>query len=345
MNAIMGFSAFLKDKTLDAEKISQYLQIITDSSTQLLSIITDIINIATIEAGKESIHNENFNLNALLKSVYAQYQLITDKKNIQFNYMFEFEDIHSNMYSDETKLLGVVSNIINNAIKFTENGHISFGYKKKAYELEFFVDDSGKGIPSTMIDVIFERFRQVETSKEKLYSGTGLGLSISKSYIELLGGKIWVESEQGKGSTFYFTIPYNNSITDTKKTITQDLTGMSHKTILIAEDEDYNYVLLQEYFSKLSINIVRARNGLEAITKCNEQRFDLILMDIKMPVLNGIDASIHIKEKYPDCKIIAQTAFSHGKELDNALTSGMIDVLIKPITFDRLLEVLQKHLL
>ena len=346
MNAIMGFSSFLKNPALEREKMVKFVDIITDSSSQLLSIITDIINIATIEAGKERINIKEFNLNALLTSIYHQFGLKVADNPIQLQYEFGLKDEYAKINTDETKVIEIISNLIANAVKFTDKGHVLFGYNVKGYELEFFVEDTGIGISNDKFDLIFERFRQVDSNSEKLYGGTGLGLSISKNYVELLGGKIWLKSELDKGSKFYFTLPFTgiNETSLIDKSINDDLKAKSLKTILIAEDEDINYVLLEEYFSSLPIDIVRAKNGKEAIAKCKEQRFDLILMDLKMPILNGIEATKQIKELYPDIKIIAQTAYIDRIDLDKALESGMVDCLIKPIGYQKLVDILNIYL-
>ena len=208
MNSIVGFSEFLKDTDLSVEKRNTYVDIIHNSSEQLLSIITDIISIATLEAGQESIFKCPVNVNVVLKTLYAQFEPKTKQKNIPLYLNCGLYDEEAIIQIDQTKFIQILLNLVNNAIKFTKQGFIKFGYEQKGEYLEFFIEDTGIGIPSHMHESIFERFRQVESTIANGYGGAGLGLSISKGYVELMGGKIWLSSEPDKGSTFYFTIPY-----------------------------------------------------------------------------------------------------------------------------------------
>ena len=208
MNAIIGFSEFLKDPDLPADKRTIFTDIIGNSGEQLLSIISDIVNIATLEAKQEKIRESTFNLNHLLKTLHTQFEQRAKLKNLSFELRCGFDDDDAVIQTDKTKFIQILSNLINNAIKFTKQGHIKFGYKKTDNYLEFQIEDTGIGIPQNMHDAIFNRFRQAESTVSDLYGGTGLGLSISKGYVELLGGKIWLSSQPNKGSVFYFTIPY-----------------------------------------------------------------------------------------------------------------------------------------
>jgi PAS domain S-box-containing protein len=215
MNAIIGFSTFLSDPDLDYDKRKQFIEIITKSSNQLLSIITDIINISTIEAGQEKILEFEFDLDTTLSHIVSEFQLIAQKQNICIN-LVPFSDHKGNrIITDETKLIQIINNLLVNALKFTKQGHINFGYNIKETMIEFFVEDTGIGISPDMHKEIFKRFSQVDASSTRNNGGSGLGLSISKAYVELLGGEIWLKSTLGKGSTFYFTIPYKTAITNT----------------------------------------------------------------------------------------------------------------------------------
>jgi len=230
----------------------------------------------------------------------------------------------------------VLTNLISNALKFTKNGYVNFGAKVNDNELEFFVEDTGLGIPLEMQEEIFKRFRQVETSTTRQFGGSGLGLSISKAYVELLGGKMWLKSELEKGSTFYFTIPYIKA----QKNILSEMQFGSKfkseikelKTILIAEDEDSNFILLEELLSGLNIHIIRAINGLEAVEICKTNKnIDLVLMDIKMPLMDGYEATKQIKGFMPNLPIIAQTAYFTDIDKSKAIACGCIDFISKPI--------------
>ena len=213
MNAIVGFAELLNEPDLLPEESKSYSDIIVRSSNQLLSIITDIVNIATIEAGQEKIVERIVNVNSICQLVYGQFQLKAEKQNIELKHINSIADCNSSILTDETKLIQILTNLISNAIKFTKEGSVVFGCELKNDNLEFYVKDSGIGIPPDKQDDIFKRFRQLENTENRQFGGSGLGLSISKTYVELLGGRMWVESEPGKGSSFYFTIPYKEAIT------------------------------------------------------------------------------------------------------------------------------------
>jgi signal transduction histidine kinase len=211
MNAIVGFSGFLSNPDLGHEKRRKYTDIIVQNSNQLLSIITDIINIASIETGQERIHESEINLNSILSYIHEQFLIKAKAQNIGLNLKPYLPYHDENIITDETKLVQVLTNLIDNALKFTKQGYVNFGYTIKDNDLEFFVEDTGIGIVSEMYKKIFKRFNQVENTIARQYGGSGLGLSISKAYVELLGGRIWLTSELNKGSTFYFTIPIKRS--------------------------------------------------------------------------------------------------------------------------------------
>jgi signal transduction histidine kinase len=208
MNAIVGFSGLLNEPDLPPEKIKDFTTIIEQSSNQLLSIITDLISISTIEAGQQKINEKAFNINDLCQLVFNQFILRAQSQNINLNFKSALIGEKAEIISDETKLIEILSNLIGNALKFTIQGSVTYGYDIKGDFIEFYVSDTGIGISEEFHEDIFKRFRRVEHSFSRQHSGTGLGLSISKAYVELLGGTIWVKSAKGKGSTFYFTIEH-----------------------------------------------------------------------------------------------------------------------------------------
>ena len=208
LNAITGFCAFLSDPGLSHEKRESFTKIIIESSDQLLYIITDIINIAAIESGHEKVYEKEFNLNAMIKMVTGRFASRAREQYNLLRYQTFLPDEEAEIFSDRTKLIQILSNLLNNAVKFTQKGNINLGYSLKDGNLEFYVKDTGIGIPDNLKNEIFHIFRQVESSDNRNFGGSGLGLSISKAYVEMLGGKIWVDSEPGRGATFYFTIPY-----------------------------------------------------------------------------------------------------------------------------------------
>lgn len=343
MNAIVGFSEYLNNPYLSADRREYFTDIIIRSSNQLLSIITDIVNIATIEAGQEKVHETQINLNSLLRLLYDQYLLKAQKQNILLSYKLEMEDSAAAIITDEPKLTEIISNLLENAIKFTKDGYVDFGYKLCGTLLQFYVKDTGIGISKEMHEDIFERFRQVETSSSRRFGGSGLGLSISKAYAEMLGGSIWVNSELGHGSEFSFTIGYKKAngkvIADIPFTMGGNEVLEESQTILIAEDEDYNFMLLQELLSVLKVHIIRARNGNEAVEICmSDTPIHLILMDIKMPGMDGYEAARRIKELRPKVTIIAQSAYYTEADKAKAFASGCSDFISKPFKQDTLLS-------
>ena len=349
MNAIIGFSNFLKDPELSFEKKNKYTDIVIKSSEQLLSIITDIIHIATIETGQEKISEKEIKLNSLFKLVYEQFKEKFLAKNIDFNIQLALPNEEDGIITDETKLMEIIINLVGNALKFTSEGFINMGYKVKEQQLEIYVEDSGIGIPLTMHQEIFDRFSQVEKSSTRFFGGSGLGLSISKGYAELLGGNIRLNSEIGKGSTFCVTIPFKKALK--KDSSSDELNSINKftlektKTLLVAEDEDLNFMLIEELLSDSNIKILRAENGMEAIDlfKSNPQ-IDLVLMDIKMPVMNGIEATKEIRKFAPNLPIIAQTAYSTPSDKEKIIQVGCNDIIIKPYNRDDLIAKVNEFL-
>jgi PAS domain S-box-containing protein len=352
LNAIMGFSGLLSPN-LDEEITNNYIHIINNSGLQLLSIINDIIDIAKIEAGQINIEVSECSVNAFLK------ELLTSKKqklleeridNKKIKLSIDNKDDNFTIQTDPTRLKQVITNLVNNAIKFTEKGKIEFGYylpgniiSKKVDENEilFFVKDTGIGIKRSEQEVIFERFRQVENSLTKRYGGTGLGLAISKSLVEKMGGRIWVESEEGEGSEFYFTIPYikqkgAQAITPEKV----DFAKIEGKTILIAEDEPSNFHILEILLSQIKAKLIWARNGQEAIDLFteNKDRIDIVLMDIQMPIKNGLVTTKEIKAIKKGVPILAQTAYALAGDNERFMKAGCDDYISKPIEKDLLFE-------
>ncbi|MBN1926298.1 MAG: response regulator [Prolixibacteraceae bacterium] len=348
LNAIVGFSAILSDPSLPLEKHKKYSEIIVKSSDHLLSIISDIINISTIEAGQEKLSLVNTNINSKFKLLYEQFSPRAKEKNISFRYNITLSDSESITLLDETKILQILTNLLVNAFKFTQQGDVSFGYHLKENYLEFYVEDTGIGIPPELHESVFERFRQVETTATRHYGGSGLGLSISKAYVEMLGGKIWLNSEIGKGSVFYFTVPYkkeNQELKADTQIINEITENNKPKTLLIAEDEEYNFMFIEELLSDESYTLIRANNGIEAIEICKSNSLiDLVLMDIKMPVMNGYEATKQIKKIRPDLPIIAQTAYSTESDKNKALESGCSDFISKPFNKEGLLTKISEQL-
>jgi len=314
-----------------------------------LSIINDIISIATIEAGQEKIRQVKTNVNDMLALLYEQFKYHSSGKNIMLNFRTLPGTVSSMIETDETKLRQVLTNLIGNALKFTEQGMIEFGCIQQPGMLEFYVQDTGVGIAPEMHRLIFERFRQANDNPKKEYGGNGLGLAISKAYIELLGGRVWLDSVPGKGSTFRFTIPYipADIVADKKNiplTTDSEVSGKG-RTLLIAEDTYANFQLLDAILKKLDYRIIHVENGIQAVESCrNSPEIDLVLMDMKMPEMDGYVATGLIKEMRPELPVIAVTAYALGGDKDKALKAGCDDYIAKPVKPAILLEILNRLL-
>ncbi len=352
MSGILGFAGILKEPKLSGEEQQEYIRIIEESGNRMLNIISDIVNISKIESGTMDVHISETNINELTALVANL--LIHDavNKNLTLTYHNAFPDKASYVLTDSDKFLSILSNLVKNAIKYTARGSIEFGYALKTdtepNELEFYVKDSGPGIPKHMQEAIFERFIQADNRDKTARQGAGLGLAISRAYVAMLGGKVWVESEEGNGSTFYFTIPYTvepeqKIITKTGAAAETQIVGKKLK-ILIAEDDDTLSLLISLYVKDFCKEILTATTGNEAIEMCRANPdVDLILMDIQMPDLNGYKATRQIRKFNKEVVIIAQTAYGQIGDREKAIESGCNDYIAKPIKKDELVALIKKY--
>jgi PAS domain S-box-containing protein len=348
VNAIVGFSAFLLQPGLSQEKLEDYVQIINASSLQLLSVISDIIDISKIETGQITIDSELVNINNLLNELLVTYKKIVELKKLSLYYSCDRPNDLIQTYTDGNRIKQVICNLLNNAIKFTTEGKIEFGYKIKGDFIEFYVKDTGIGIAPENHELVFQRFRQVTTTNGLIYEGNGLGLSISKALVEKLGGAITMNSELGAGSIFVFTIPYKNGIVNTVNpliTTVSDKHNWNEKTILVVEDEANNYAYLEELLSVTNIKILHAWDGRQALEQVkNHSDISLVLMDIKMPIMDGYEATRLIKQIKPKLPVIAQTAYALSHDRKNALEVGCDNYISKPINRDLFMEVINNYL-
>jgi PAS domain S-box-containing protein len=352
MNGIIGYSELLCDSDISAEKQKQYTQIITNSSNQLLRIIDDILEISQLETKQVKACDRTVCLNDLLFGLFSIFDMSAKEKKIPLYLKKGLPDDRSIIFTDEKKLSKIVSNLLENALKFTQTGYVEIGYKLEDSTIIIYVEDSGMGINPEMQELIFERFSQEEIGGSKLYGGLGLGLSIAKENIKLLGGTITLKSEKGKGSTFYISIPYKPALLVEKncdsKTTTEVNDEIKNKyTVLVVEDEEVNYLYLEALLERYNrgIMILHSRNGLEAVEICKKNKqINLVLMDIKMPVMNGYEATKLIKEFRPDLPIVAQTAYSTTEDKEKAKSAGCDDFISKPIGRETLNFVVAKYL-
>lgn len=346
MNAIIGFSEFLLQPGLSKDKLDQYVQIINASSQQLLSVISDLIDISKIEAGQFSVDLELVNIDKLMNEIFVTYKKLVDLKKLKLSYLSVNPNQPIQVKTDGTRIKQVICNLLNNAIKFTKEGEIQFGYKINGNLIEFYVNDSGIGIAPENLSLIFQRFRQVEVTNKQLNEGNGLGLSISKALVEKLGGTISVNSEPGTGSSFVFTIPYKpetkNTMVTTSKT---DQYNWEEKTILIVEDEVYNHSYFKELLSDTNARTLDAWDGKQAVELVKtHSEISLVLMDIKMPGMDGYEAMKLIKQIKPKLIVIAQTAYANSDSKQKVIDGGFDNYLIKPIDHILFMEVLNGYL-
>ncbi|HKI90048.1 MAG TPA: ATP-binding protein [Draconibacterium sp.] len=350
MNGILGFTDLLENPGLDDEEKKKFIQIIKKSGDRLLNVINDIIDISKIESGQVKVNVSEININELLDDIYVFFKPEVEKKGMQISLLKGLPNENARIETDQEKVFAIVSNLVKNAIKYTKKGSIKFGYTNKNGWLEFFVKDTGIGIPVDRQKEIFTRFVQADIDNEKALQGSGLGLAIAKSYVEMLDGKIWVESQFKIGSVFYFTIPYH-STTPNKSNIV--ISGSSENTeinsvknlkILIVEDNEMADLLLTKLLYNNYSEIMHVKNGIEAVETCRRNPdIDLILMDIRMPEIDGYEATREIRKFNSDVIIIAQTAYGLVGDKEKALDAGCNDYIAKPIQSKILIALIQKY--
>ena len=338
MNGIIGFSELLKDPLLSGEEQSEYLSLIQQSGNRMLALINDLMAISKIDARELKLQQTETPLNRLMQDLLAFFKLQADKKGLRLTLSKGLSDEASIISIDSLKLNQILTNLIQNALKFTNKGGIDIGYTRNDGTLHFFVIDSGIGIPGENKNRIFDRFHQVDNSLTRNHEGAGLGLSISKALVEMLGGSIKVESVEGAGSSFSFTIPYNPLHLPTA-----DCQLPTSPCILLAEDDAVSTLLIKRNLKGENLTILSAENGWEAVELLQHHpEIKLVLMDLKMPIMNGYEASRLIKKQRPDLPVIAQSAFTSKEERQKAKEAGCADFITKPINKSELLEKVQE---
>ena len=343
LNAILGFSRIIAE-TENAEERLQYYDIVEKNNMRLQELINEILDLSKIESGMMEFNYAPVSLYTLCEDVKNTYSF---RCQPGVELVFEESDPSLVISTDRNRLFQVFSNLIGNAIKFTAKGSISFGYKLTEKEIVFHIADTGSGISDDKIDKIFDRFIMANNQVQ----GTGLGLSISKIIVEKLGGKIAVQSKMETGTTFTFTLPYISANGDMKweeklpPASVKDNSRTSHQemTILVAEDYQSNYDLIEAMIGKI-YKLVHAHDGMEAIIFYEQYKPDLILMDIKMPNINGLDATRAIREMSADVPVIAVSAYAYEKDKIAAIESGCNDFLTKPVSADLLKMTINKYL-
>ncbi len=346
MNTILGFSNLLKESDLKKEKKEQFVELIQDSGKRLLSIISDVVDISKINSNQLKISIHTCNLNEIIDSLYCQFSLHNKAKKVSIKIEKALSDNECFIKTDNNRLMQILSNLIENALKFTTEGSITFGYRIESKYIIFFVKDTGVGIEEKYREFVFDRFSQVVDGKSN-EEGNGLGLSIAKGLVELLGGDIWIDSNTDKGSTFIFKIPFIpvNKDESYKSYINENLEVLKIKNILIVEDENSNFIYLREVLKKFKVEVFRAYNGLEAVELLTKNsKIDLVFMDIKMPVMDGYQATIEIRKFNFTIPIIALTAYVLSEDNSKAMKAGCNEYISKPVSRVTIEDILFKYL-
>ena len=349
MNGIIGFSEMLDKPDISDEKRKYFAKIVQNSSQQLLRIIDDILEISTLETKQNKLKEEQLCLNDLIMEQFTVFNLKSKERNIPLYIKKGLHDNESHIISDKSKLIKIIGNLLENSLKFTNEGFIELGYDVKMNNIVLYVKDTGIGIAPKNHKLIFERFSQEDKDISQNHGGLGLGLSISQENARLLGGDISLHSEKGKGSTFYVTFPYKPVKKINEITPTAIISSKKESyTILVAEDEEVNYLYIEallEAETEICFNIIHAKNGKEAVELClDNKKIDIVLMDIKMPIMNGHEATEEIKKKLPNLPIVAQTAYSTESDKELALKHGCNDFISKPINKEKLSQIISKYI-
>lgn len=353
LNAIIGFSELINND-IAVEKTLKYAKTINNSGKHLLEIVEDIFDVTLLEIGQVNLQKEEYNINLIMNSIHemilAEKSKLNSKVEIIYTPSMQYKDVE--IYTDKSKFMQIILNLLKNALKFTKEGFVEYGYEvtNNQREIEFFVKDTGIGIEEDKKEIIFDIFRQADESLTRNFGGTGIGLFVVKKYTEIFGGKIELESDLNKGSTFRVTLPILSQKVELKKKESEKEALLTkkykNKQVLVVEDDEFSAELLTEILENMGVKSLIAENGEEAIKICeNDSNYiDLILMDLKMPEMDGFDATKLIKEKWPHMKIIAQTAHAVPGDRNRTLKAGFNDYISKPISYIELGHLLDKYL-
>lgn len=349
MNGILGFLELLKDVDLTSNEREEYIDIINKSGLRLLDTINDIIEMSRIESGNLNKDEQNVNVKEILEDLYMFFKPQTDQKGVLLIPAFQNQIQKLQLITDRIKFESILTNLIKNAIKFTDKGFIELGVHTHSDSVVFYVKDTGRGIPKDRQDAIFERFIQADLKNTRGHEGSGLGLSISKAYVQLLDGKIWVESLEGQGTTFFFSLPYDfieeDNITHNNPSDSLQLDD-SHIHVLVVEDEEDNFQYLNIVLTKMGIFVERVINGKDAIKRMKQKNnFSFVLMDIKLPDISGIEATQEIRKFNTQTPIIAQSAYLVSGYKDSYLNDGFNDYLMKPIKKESIQSIVSKYVI
>jgi PAS domain S-box-containing protein len=348
MNGIMGFTNLLLQEGVDDDAWKHYVDIIHKSSNQLLRIINDIVDFSKIQAGQYEIEENEVVLGHLLENLKDIFETqIEQERKESLKLKLSVDNVLNSkqVFIDEGKLRQILSNLLENSVKFTAEGEITIGSYLQGGNIKFFVRDTGIGISEEYHDIIFEKFRQIDSSPTRKYGGTGLGLTITKKLVELLNGNIWVDSKPGKGSTFYFTIPFKeNEVSEKTKDMDISNIDWTNKEILIVEDDYTSYLYFESMLEPTNAQLFHAPSAEEGWEYYIKRDIDLILMDIRLGGASGLELTEKIREHNPTIPIIAQTAYAMSDDRKKCMDAGCNDYIAKPIDMDNLLVKLKNFL-
>ena len=343
MNAICGFTNLILDPDLSLDQKANYGSIVRSNCDQLLTIITDVLTISTVETKQLKVNIQEVNLIQMMEELTHIFKPTANSLSLEFRNTTSLLEDQAYILTDRTKLTQILTNLLTNALKFTKEGFVEINCHLNDRQLEFYVEDTGIGFNPDIKDTIFERFRQANEDINKKFGGTGLGLAISKAFVELLGGQIDVDTVPGKGSKFYFTLPYEAAAPLVSEPVEPVLWNKEF-TILVAEDEDINFLFLETLLHPMNWKLIRARNGQEAIDMVQaDESIRLILMDIRMPVMDGFQAATAIKKLRPNLPILAQTAYANDYEIEQ-YRAVFDDYLTKPMRIQLLKQKISQFL-
>lgn len=344
LNGILGFGQILSDVEIEAEERELYIKMLKSSSSRLINTITNFLDISLLTSGNQKVFRKEINASKLIQEVVKKYEDDCISKNNKLSVQAPPDDIEIKLVTDGEMVGKILNQLVDNAIKFTQQGNIQLGYQIIKDQIHFFVRDTGIGISAESQKLIFDNFVQEDNTVTRGYEGSGLGLSIAKKFVEFLDGQIWLESEKGKGSVFYFSLPCEKiAAPDSIQEIVPEQSTGSQQTLLIAEDNDINFKYYNLILKNEFIKILHAWNGVEAVDLSKHHpEIKLVMMDLKMPEMNGFEATRQIKAFRNDLPIIVVTAHSGSEDHQKAIDAGCDDVMIKPIKRELLISKLKE---
>ena len=354
LNSILGYTNMLLDH-IDDEEQRKHVDVIIRSGKHLLHLIDDIVDLSKLEAGEMKIVENEVSMDNLMHNISTQFEAYTvnkEKQHIEFRLGVPENNRNQYIFTDEFRVQQILSNLLSNAFKYTDEGYIEFGYKidEGSKEVLFYVKDTGTGISDQDQKLIFKRFQQGRRPSRKVISGTGLGLAISKGLTELLGGKIWLESELGSGSCFYFTIPWKKAgpvkspRPKSRKAVEDGIPQLEGKRILLSEDDLFSREMMLYMLKKTNAQLLVAVDGRETVDIFLENNVDLVLLDLRLPEMDGYEVLKEIRSTRPDTVVIAQTAYAMLDDIRKFKQVGFDDYLLKPVSDKDLFSMLHKYL-